>query len=164
MRPFCFRHVTWLTLTIGLACNPMTPDRSLDDAARIRAMDASWLTAVARRDVDGMMAIYAPDAQELLPDTPPVVGRDSIRAFYQRLMEQFPRFAHHFEPHEILVAQSGDLAVTRGSYRFTPDTLHPAEVQRGKYVSVWRQRDGEWRLQLNISNADPRSLAPDESG
>jgi uncharacterized protein (TIGR02246 family) len=123
-------------------------------AARIRALDDSWLAAAARRDLDGMMAIYAPDAQELLPDSPPILGRDSIRAFYRRLMEQLPRFAHHFEPPEITVARSGDLAVVRGSYRFTPDTLYPHQVAAGKLVGVWCHRDGDWRLQLNVSNGD----------
>jgi uncharacterized protein (TIGR02246 family) len=111
--------------------------------------------AAGRRDLDGMMAIYAPDAQELLPDMQPITGRDAIRAFYQNLIEAMPRFAHQFEPQEIVVAQSGDLAVVRGSYRFTADTSHPEAIQTGKFVGIWRHRDGDWRLQKNISNADP---------
>ncbi len=114
-------------------------------AARIRALDDSWLAAAARRDLDGMMAIYAPDAQELLPESPPIIGRDSIR---------------HFEPQEITVARSGDLAVVRGTYRFTPDSLTPEQVLVGKFVGVWRHREGDWRLQLNISNADEPAPRP----
>jgi len=101
-----------------------------------------------------MMAIYAPDAQELLPGMPPIVGRDLIRAFYRGVIAQLPRFANQFEAHEIIVAEAGDLAVVRGSYRFTPDTLHSEQFQTGKFVGVWRYRDGDWRLQTNISNAD----------
>ena len=123
-------------------------------AAQIRALDEGWKTAAARRDLDGMMAIYAPDAQELLPDMPPIVGRDAIREFYRGVIEELPRFAHQFEAHEVILAESGDLAVVRGSYRFTPDTLRPAEAQIGKFVGVWRRRDGDWRLQMNISNSD----------
>jgi ketosteroid isomerase-like protein len=47
-----------------------------EHAARIRALDAQ---AAARRDFDGMMAIYAPEAQEVLPGTPPVIGREVWR-------------------------------------------------------------------------------------
>ena len=100
------------------------------------------------------MAIYAVDARELLPGLPPIEGRDAIRRFYRDLMDRFPRFAHAFEAAEIVVADSGDLAVARGTYRFTPDTEKPAEVQTGKYVGVWRNTDGDWRLQINISNSD----------
>ncbi len=56
-------------------------------AARIHALDETWKAAAAQRDLDGMMAIYAPDAQELLPDMPPIVGRDAIREFYRGVLE-----------------------------------------------------------------------------
>lgn len=129
--------------------------RAVDaDAERIRALDRTWADAAARRDLDGMMAIYAPDARELQPGMPPVVGLEAIRRFYAGLIEQFPRFLHQFEPETITVARSRDLAVVRGSYRFTPDRRRPGEVQAGKFVGVWGRREGDWRLLLNISNSD----------
>jgi uncharacterized protein (TIGR02246 family) len=125
-----------------------------NDSRRIRDLDEKWAAAAARRDLDGMMEIYAPEAQELLPGSPPIVGSEAIRAFYHGLFERFPRFAHHFEPDAITVAESRDLAVVNGRYRFTPDTLHPEEMQLGKFVGVWGRERGEWRLLLNISNSD----------
>ena len=125
-----------------------------DDTGRIRDLDETWAAAAARRDLDAMMAIYAPDAQELLPGSPAIVGHQAIRYFYHDLFEQLPRLAHHFEPEAITVAQSRDLAVVRGHYRFTPDTLHPEQVQVGKFVGVWGRQRGEWRLLINISNSD----------
>lgn len=138
----------------AVPCRTMPPPLPDDAAAQIRALGESWLAATARRDLDGMMSIYAPDAQEMLPDMPPLVGPDAIRAFYQALIEKLPRFAHYFAPEDITVAGSGDFAVVRGSYRFTPDTLVPKQVLVGKYVGVWRWRDGEWRLFINISNSN----------
>jgi ketosteroid isomerase-like protein len=85
---------------------------------------------------------------------PPIAGRDAIRAFYVGILEQLPRFKHEFQMHEIIVAESGDLAVALGSYRFTPDTSRPAEVQTGKLIGIWRHRDGDWRLQVNMANSD----------
>lgn len=132
-----------LTLTFAVACLPMDSGAADRHAARIRALDQAWLVAASKRDLEGMMAIYAPDAQELLPGSPAIVGRDAIRSFYRGLLEQFPRFAHYFEPQEITVAQSGELAVVRGTYRFTADTLHPHALQVGKFIGVWRYRDGD---------------------
>jgi uncharacterized protein (TIGR02246 family) len=123
--------------------------------ARIRALDASWLAAAANRNLDGMLAIYAPDAQELLPSLLPIVGREAIRTFYAGIQVEYPRHAYQFEQTEIWIAESGDLAVARGTYRFTPDTEHPDSAQTGKFVGVWRRADGDWRLALNISNEDP---------
>lgn len=101
-----------------------------------------------------MMAIYAPDAKELLPHMPALIGREAIRAFYRSLMDRFPRFRHEFEPQEIIVANSGDVAVVRGTYQFRADTARSDQTQTGKFVGVWRHRDDDWRLLMNISNAD----------
>jgi uncharacterized protein (TIGR02246 family) len=135
-------------------------DSAAEHVDRIRALDAQWLAAAARRDLDGMMAIYAPDARELLPDMPPLVGTTAIRDFYANLMEQMPGFAHHFDAQEITVGVAGDLAVVRGTYRFTPDVQVPSKVHSGKFVGVWRHVGGDWRLAINISNGDPPVSPP----
>ena len=146
--------VALLISALVSGCGPVNSTSPEQHAAHIRALDEAWKTAAAQRDLDGMMAIYAPDAQELLPDLPAIVGRGAIREFYRGIIEELPRFAHEFKASEIVVAESGDLAVVRGTYRFTADTLRPAEVQIGKFVGVWRRRDGDWQLQMNISNSD----------
>lgn len=127
---------------------------------RIRELDESWLAATRRRDLDGMMAIYAPDAQELLPGLPAVGGRDAIREFYRQLIASLPRFDYAFAIDEVTIAESADLAVARGSYRFTYDDAKPDEVDVGKFVGVWVFHSGDWRLQLNISNSDVPPAPP----
>lgn len=129
-------------------------------AEQIRELDEGWMRAAAQRDLDGMMAIYAPDARELLPGMPPVVGREAIREFYRGVLDALPRFAHRSDIDDIVVAESGDLAVVRGSYRFIADTERSEEAQTGKFVGVWRNRNGEWRLQINISNSDGEPMRP----
>jgi len=84
-----------------------------EHAARIRALDDHWLEAAAQRDLDGMLAIYAAAARELPPDTPALVGRDAIRAFSARLLDQRPRFAHRVAAEEISVGEAGDLEECR---------------------------------------------------
>ncbi len=133
----------------------MIPQDRAAHEARIRALDASWLSAAANRDLDGMLAIYAPDAQELLPGLPPIIGHRAIRDFYAEVQAQYPRHSYQFEQAEVWVARSADLAVARGTYRFTPDREDPDSAQSGKFVGVWRHTGGEWRLALNISNEDP---------
>jgi len=132
----------------------MSSANTREHSGRIRELDESWKVAAANRDLDGMMANYAEDAEELMPGVPPIRGRDSIRAFYLNVLDQLPRFKHELNMHEIIVADSADLAVAIGTYKFTPDTNRPAEVQTGKLISVWRNRDGDWRLLKNIASSD----------
>ena len=129
-------------------------------ADRIRELNESWLAAARRRDLDGMMAIYAPDAQELMPAQPAVVGREAIRELYRQLITDYPRFSHTFALDEVTIAESGDLAVVRGSYRFMYDDNSPEQVDIGKLVSVWVYLTGDWRLELIISNSDIPPVPP----
>jgi uncharacterized protein (TIGR02246 family) len=131
----------------------MTSQEADRHAARIRELDEAWKQAAERHDLDGMMAIYAADARELPAGMPDIVGRDAIRAFYQELLDSFPRFSNEFTVEEIVVSASNDLAVAHGTYRFTPDTDQPGTSQAGKFVGVWRRLDGDWRLAMNISNS-----------
>lgn len=141
-----------LLLLPGCTAMPETEHQQRLDA--LQARDRAWKAAAAERDLDGMMAIYAPDAREMLPGMPAVEGREAIRDFYAGLIEQFPRFAHHFEADDIILSDSGDLAVVRGRFRFTADTRKPDEVQAGKFVGVWEYDGERWWLKINISNSD----------
>jgi uncharacterized protein (TIGR02246 family) len=156
--------VTRLLTLLGLALAACRAAPAVDAAAeadRIRTLDHQWLAAEARRDFAGMMAIYAPDAREMLPGMPAVVGRDSIEALFRAVHARFPRFVHRFVPDTIAVAASGDLAVVRGRYRFAPDSLKPDEQEVGKFVGVWQREGGLWRLAIDISNSDrPAPRAP----
>ena len=82
----------------------MTSASSETHAARIRAVDEEWKLAAANRDIDGMLAIYADDAQELMPGVPAITGREAIRAFYVRVLNDLPRYMHELQMDEIIVA------------------------------------------------------------
>jgi uncharacterized protein (TIGR02246 family) len=123
-------------------------------AERIRELNESWTDAVARRALDEMMTVYAPEAQELVPGQPAIVGREAIRAYYRGVLDELPRLRHFFDQQEITISEAGDLAVASGTYRVTPDADLPDDIVTGKVVGVWVYYEGDWRLQINISNSD----------
>jgi hypothetical protein len=43
-----------------------------------------WVAATQRKDVEGVVELYADDAIVLPPDGDPVAGRGQIREFYER--------------------------------------------------------------------------------
>ena len=122
---------------------------------QILDLEESWRVAARSKDLDGMMAIYADGAQELLPGLDPLVGTQSIRAFYKDLIRRLPHFVHQFEPNDIIDSDSHDIVVIRGTYRFTPDENNPDVFDEGKFVGVWRKFGDDWRLAINISNSSP---------
>lgn len=87
-------------------------------------------------DVDGLVALYEPNALLALPDGQVAIGAEEIRAFYATLLADRPQF----EPGEHQPAlRHGDLALT--SSRLTNGTV-TAEIAR-------RQPDGTWRWAID---------------
>jgi ketosteroid isomerase-like protein len=93
-------------------------------------------------DVDGLVALYEPDAVLAFPDGGVTVGRDAIREMYRRLLADRPRFTPG-DPHPAL--RHGDLALT--STRLAGGRA-TAEVAR-------RQPDGTWLWILDRPNVAP---------
>jgi ketosteroid isomerase-like protein len=83
-------------------------------------------------DVDGLVALYEPDAVLMLPDGRRAEGAEAIRAAYAGLVADRPVFA----PGRVLPAvRNGDLALTAVRVAGGAVTV---EVAR-------RQPDGTWR-------------------
>ncbi len=83
-------------------------------------------------NVEGLVALYEPEAVLALPDGSVAVGSEEIRKFYSALLASRP----HFEPGTQRAAlRAGDLALT--SSQLTTGTV-TAEIAR-------RQVDGSWR-------------------
>jgi ketosteroid isomerase-like protein len=91
-------------------------------------------------DVEGLVALYEPDAVLATPDGGAVRGEAEIRRFYGALTDSAPRFAPGTQ-HPAL--RLGELALT--STRLPGGAGATAEVAR-------RQPDGTWRWVLDRPN------------
>ncbi|MWA02027.1 DUF4440 domain-containing protein [Actinomadura sp. LD22] len=101
------------------------PARQPDDLSRfiVERLNAG--------DVDGLVALYEPDAVLALPDGRVATGRAEIRAAYERLVAGRPSFA---PGRRLPTLRNGDLALT---------STHL--VDGGVTVEVARrQADGTW--------------------
>ena len=81
------------------------------------------------RDVEGLVALYEPDAVLAFPSGQLAVGAEAIRKVYTDLLARRPRFAGEIRP----AIRKGDIAIT-STVRAGNATV---EVAR-------RQPDGTW--------------------
>ena len=93
-------------------------------------------------DVEGLVALYEPDAVLAFTDGQVTVGEDAIRRVYTELLATRPRFAPG-DQHPAL--RQGDLALTSTRLATGGAT---AEVAR-------RQPDGSWRWILDRPSVIP---------
>ena len=92
---------------------------------------------VNNQDLDGLMALYAPDATMVLPDGSTVTGTEAIREQWAGLLSMGGQMTLRSR----YAIEAGDLAILSNEWTYTAGALAmgatPAEVAR-------RQPDGSW--------------------
>jgi uncharacterized protein (TIGR02246 family) len=141
-----------LAAALGAGAAP-ADDASAEERA-IREVDRAWSAALERKDLEGVMAVYAEDALFLPPNAPLVEGRAGIRDRFARRMA-LPGYAASFVPTRIVVARSGDMAYEHGTFSTrATDPQGRTVVRTGKHLVTWSKRDGHWRVAAESINYD----------
>ena len=136
-----------------LSCTPAPSVDPQAEAAVIRELDRQWQAAVDARDLEACLSFYAPNAVEMQPNAPAIVGLPAIRAWFQSGLLQ-PGISNVFAPDTIEISASGDLAYDRGTYRFAMETPGGRVEDVGKYLMIWKKIGGQWKVIVDISNSD----------
>ncbi len=141
------------TILIALLFCLALPMFAADDVAKmIRANTESFDSAMRAGNVDGFMAFYANDAVLMPPNAPAFNGAENIRKFWGGLLSMGKADVDLVTED---VITSGDLAVERGHFELT----QPFK-DSGKYIVVWRKRDGKWQIIDDIFNSSLQPPAP----
>ncbi|MBM0107226.1 nuclear transport factor 2 family protein [Steroidobacter sp. S1-65] len=104
-------------------------------------------------DLDKCVNLFDDDAQILPERGPAVAGREGIEAFLKDQMT--PVVSFNTESDMSLVRN--DIAIEQGHYKVR-DVRRGSDVEEGKYMHVWRNRNGDWKLYRVMYNTD---VAPD---
>ncbi|MFO0877612.1 MAG: SgcJ/EcaC family oxidoreductase [Gemmataceae bacterium] len=118
-----------------------------EDRAEIRRIMAAWSRALEARDLDGLMADYAPDCV-LYDAIPPykVVGADAIRKLWESCLPHFPA-NFQSEHRDIVIHVDGNTAIMHGLHHFLPTPPdHPSGHTWMRVTVGYRRIDGKWKV------------------
>jgi uncharacterized protein (TIGR02246 family) len=131
------------------------------DLEAIREIEAQWTAAVKARDVDKLLGFFASDAVTMDANAPITVGYEAIRVPIESwLADEAVSRTFVSTLDAIEVSACGDLAYTRGTHRFSLTTPTGLAEQVGKWVTVYKKIDGEWKVIVDIFNSDKPLPAP----
>ena len=137
--------------TIGLSC--LMPCLVLlaacGQSTLPRETVQAFESAFNRDDVDGCLALFTDDAQILPQNGPVVTGKANIGEF---LREQMTPVAS-FNTEADLSLVRGDMAIEQGHYRVR-NVRRGSDIEEGKYMHVWRNVGGEWKIYRIMYNTD----------
>lgn len=127
----------------------------------ISAQEKTWNEQFQARpmNVDDLVSHYAPDAYFVAPGLKPANGADAVRKAYVEGLKD-PNFAISFSADKIDVAESGDMAYSRGRFteKYTDPATKKAASASGSFITVYRkQSDGSWKAVEDFAAADPAS-------
>lgn len=142
------KAVAFMTVVAIFACRP--EKRADPEAVRhvIDSLNSRIATSIAAGQVDSIAEIFARDVWQLPPNTPPLVGRDSLRAFWKNAVAT-GKWEFDLKTDELIPTDT--LAVERGHYTLKvtagPKAQYPSFEDHGNYVVLWRREsDGHWRV------------------
>ena len=108
----------------------------------------SFGAAFNRGDAAGMAALYTENGQVLPPNGDFVTGRQAIAGFWQAVMDMGIKEAQI----EILEVEAhGDTASEVSKFALLDEGGQV--LDRGKYIVIWKQEAGQWKLHRDIFNS-----------
>jgi uncharacterized protein (TIGR02246 family) len=124
----------------------MTQSTEIRDA--IAAANENFEAAFKKGDAAGVAALYTEDGQLLPPNFDFMIGKQAIQAFWQGAMDMGIKEAKL----EIVEVEShGDIIVEVS--KFTLQGEGGQVLDQGKYIVIWKQEEGQWKLHRDIFNS-----------
>jgi len=120
----------------------------------IKNTNLKFAEVFQRGDAAAVAALYTADARLLPPGAPMMSGTEAIRAFWQGAMNLGIKEAT-LESIDVESSDGSDLATEIGKFTLSMETRGGERVaQMGKYVVLWKNDAGVWKLHADIWNTN----------
>jgi ketosteroid isomerase-like protein len=117
----------------------------------IDSVNKKFTEYIRKGDSVSLAGLYHSDAELLFSNSEPISGQSILNAWGSIIRMGVKEFT--FKTTDI--TGGGDLLVETGSYEMK--TAENTLLDKGKYVVVWKQENGQWKLYRDIGNT---SLPP----
>ena len=133
-------------------CSVLALAQQRDARAAIEAQNKKFMQAIEKGDGKAVADLYTANAMVLPSNSDFVKGRDAIKALFQGLIDSGVKGGSLTI---VEVERFGDTATEVGVY--TMKDASGQEIDKGKYIVIWKRENGQWRLHRDIFNS---SMSP----
>jgi uncharacterized protein (TIGR02246 family) len=114
----------------------------------IASANENFMDTFSQGDAAGMADLYTEDGQVLPPNSDFVMGKEAIQSFWQALIDMGIKEVK-LDIGE--VEQQNDLAFEVSRFMLAGD--EGQVLDQGKYIVVWKEEHGQWKLHRDIFNS-----------
>jgi uncharacterized protein (TIGR02246 family) len=139
-------------LFIG-ACNQAEKSNTKSEEEKIIQLSKDWSKVASAGDLQKTVEYWADDAVLIAPYQGVLKSKEEIRQMVEGSFNT-PGFKISWEPQNVFVSQSGDLAymIEKSQISFT-DSTGKTVTELNNGVTVWKkQPDGSWKNVVDISS------------
>jgi ketosteroid isomerase-like protein len=148
--------VLFAGLVSAQGCATRGPDLQ-SDARDLRERSTRIAALEGEKNIDSILTFYDDHAVIQPPGQAPVSGREAIRELYEEF-RKIPFVTFKASITTLEVGAGGDLGYETGVNRFEFERGGARTELVGKYLAVWRKKDGQWRIvALSFSDDRPSS-------
>ena len=116
----------------------------------LKALDREFCNECKINGVDGWIKFFAEDSVMVSDgDKENIKGRENIYNFMKQVFD-LPGFSLEWETEIVDVSDDFSLGYTSGTYIRIYNYGENKEV--GKYNTVWKKNNGEWKISLDMGN------------
>ena len=148
-----------VSLALFIACNDNTSTSATEDTkstfdigsakAAIDSVNVLYGNLVSKGDSVGLAALYTSNAMLMGANFPAATGTKAIVSAFSELFKQTGPVGLTLTANE--VAGNEEQVSEVGVYTMTKDGK---EIDRGKYIVLWKMEDGKWKLHRDCFNSD----------
>jgi ketosteroid isomerase-like protein len=159
MRVIASSTLTILAVSVLVACGAPPVDVTAETEA-VRARSEQVVAAEAAFDVEAALTFWADDAVVQPAGAPQIQGKAALGDLYRQIfgsgmVKEFSGTTSHLE-----VSAAGDLAYEYGVNRMVLAGPEGDLLDMGKYLSIWKQIDGEWFIAALSFTSDAPAPVP----
>ena len=115
----------------------------------IEAANEKYMTIFSQGDAAGIAALFTESGQFMPPNSDIVTGKRALQALFQAIFDGGIAKAIKLETHEVV---GYDDTVTEVG-RHILEGEGGQVLDQGKYIVIWKQEAGQWKVHRNIFNS-----------
>jgi uncharacterized protein (TIGR02246 family) len=149
--------VVLLVAAIGCAGGTKTSTPAVDQTAigaKVDSVNAAYAAAIAKRDTNAAVSLYADDGHLMGANMARADGKDAIRKAWVGMLST-PGLDIKITSNSKIISEAGDMAIDLGTYTFAANGPKGKPItDHGKYVTVLKNVNGEWKIIIDTWNSD----------
>lgn len=163
---FSLRYASFITITflILLSCNNVQDKIEIEKSASsfdikqgeasIMQSNQNLMKAFKNDDSAGVVNCFTTDAKLMCSNQPSIEGKENIRSYFSNMMR---KGIAAIDLKTIKILGDSSILAEEGTYLFSDS--EKKQIDKGKYIVLWKQEAGNWRMYRDMWTSDLPSSA-----